>query len=174
MVYHDMTIIMHMEIRREKETPMGCVGGSGSSFLVKVEIEKKAYVPPLTRCSQHLSLPQISTFLVTINSFDKTTKTKAPLPPNRTCASSISIEFSFYLLLVLGNTALGELKDDIAACQPPIHLTVCIKAVVDTTTLFLVQDDLESLAAILLGTGALADNLNWIDDVGEDGVMDSG
>ena len=43
---------------------------------------------------------------------------------------------------------------------------------VDTTTLLLVQDNLDGLAAVLLGADALADNLDGVDKVGEDGVVD--
>jgi hypothetical protein len=43
--------------------------------------------------------------------------------------------------------------------------------VVNTTTLLLFQDDLEGFAAVLLGSNALADNLNGVDDVGQDGLM---
>ena len=45
---------------------------------------------------------------------------------------------------------------------------------VNTTTLLLVKDDLEGLGAVLLGADALADNLDGVDKVGEDGVVDSG
>ena len=45
---------------------------------------------------------------------------------------------------------------------------------VDTTTLLLIQDDLDGLAAVLLGADALADDLNGVDQVVEDGVVDSG
>jgi hypothetical protein len=44
--------------------------------------------------------------------------------------------------------------------------------VVNTTTLLLVEDDLESLGAVLLGADALADNLNGVDEVVKDGVVD--
>lgn len=45
---------------------------------------------------------------------------------------------------------------------------------VNTTTLLLVQDDLESLAAVLLGADTLADDLDGVNEVVEDGVVDSG
>jgi hypothetical protein len=44
--------------------------------------------------------------------------------------------------------------------------------VVNTTALLLVEDDLEGLAAVLLGAGALADDLDGVDEVVEDGVVD--
>lgn len=43
---------------------------------------------------------------------------------------------------------------------------------VNATTLLLVQDDLDGLAAILLGADTLADDLDGVDEVGEDGVVD--
>ena len=45
---------------------------------------------------------------------------------------------------------------------------------VNTTTLLLVKDDLEGLGAVLLGAGALADDLDGEDEISEDGVVDSG
>lgn len=45
---------------------------------------------------------------------------------------------------------------------------------VDTTTLLLIEDDLGGLAAVLLGADALTDDLNGVDEVVEDGVVDSG
>lgn len=45
---------------------------------------------------------------------------------------------------------------------------------VNTTLLLLVQNDLEGLGAILLGAGALADDLDGVDKVSEDVLVDSG
>lgn len=45
---------------------------------------------------------------------------------------------------------------------------------VNTTLLLLVQNDLEGLGAVLLGAGALADDLNGVDKVSEDVLVDSG
>lgn len=45
---------------------------------------------------------------------------------------------------------------------------------INTTLLLLIQDDLQKLASIFLGSQSLADNLNWENQVGEDGVVDSG
>jgi len=75
--------------------------------------------------------------------------------------------------LVLGTTAHGELKVAGSACQLTVDLRVGVKSVVNTTSLLLVQHDLQHLAAILLGSQSLADNLNWVDDIGKDSVMDS-
>ena len=42
---------------------------------------------------------------------------------------------------------------------------------IDTTALLLVQDDLHRLGAVLLGADALADDLDRVDEVTEDGVV---
>lgn len=75
--------------------------------------------------------------------------------------------------LVLG-AALGELEHDSMAGQPTVDLAVSVQAVVDTAALLLVQDNLQGLAAILLGADALADDLDGVDEVAEDGVVDGG
>jgi hypothetical protein len=77
------------------------------------------------------------------------------------------------LHLEVSSTALRELEDDVAAGQAAVDLAVGIKTVVNTTTLLLVQDDLEGLAAVLLGAGALANDLDGVDEVIEDGVVNS-
>lgn len=69
---------------------------------------------------------------------------------------------------------LWELEVDTLAGQALVDLRVGVEAVVDATTLLLVEDDLEDLGAVLLGAQTLADNLNWVDEIGEDGVVDSG
>jgi hypothetical protein len=74
--------------------------------------------------------------------------------------------------LEFGNAALRELEDHIAARQPAVDLAIGIQTVVDTATLLLVQDDLEGLGAVLLGADTLADDLDRVDDVGQDGVVD--
>lgn len=45
---------------------------------------------------------------------------------------------------------------------------------VNTTLLLLVQNNLQGLAAVLLGADALADDLDGVDQVGQDGVVDGG
>lgn len=45
---------------------------------------------------------------------------------------------------------------------------------VDTAPLLLVQDHLDGLATVLLGADALADDLDGVDEVVEDGVVDGG
>ena len=69
--------------------------------------------------------------------------------------------------------ALGELEVDVAACETTVDLRVGVEAVVNTTTLLLVKDDLQELAAVLLGADALANDLDGVGEVGKDGVVDS-
>jgi hypothetical protein len=76
--------------------------------------------------------------------------------------------------LVVSGTALGELEDNSTAGQSAVDLAVGIESVVNTTALLLVENNLDGLAAVLLGADALADDLDGVDEVGEDGVVDSG
>lgn len=66
---------------------------------------------------------------------------------------------------------LRELEMNALASQALVDLGVGVETVVDTTTLFLVEDDLEDLGVVLLGADALADDLNRVDEVGEDGIV---
>lgn len=75
--------------------------------------------------------------------------------------------------LVVGGASLGELEDDTAAGEPPVDLRVGVQPVVNATTLLLIEDDLEGLAAVLLSAEALADDLDRVDKVGQDGIVDS-
>ena len=81
--------------------------------------------------------------------------------------------YHFEVRLVLGSS-LGELEDDTAAGQTPVDLGVGIEPVVNTATLLLVEDDLEGLGTVLLGAETLADDLDGVDEVGQDGIVDSG
>ena len=72
----------------------------------------------------------------------------------------------------VGGSGLGELKGDITASKFLIHLGVGVEPVVDTTALFLIKDDLEGLVAVLLGPEALADNLDGVDEIRQDGIVD--
>jgi len=76
--------------------------------------------------------------------------------------------------LVFTLSADWELKRHTPSSQLPVHITVCVESVVNTTPLLLVQDDLHQLAAVLAGTDTLSDDLDWVDDIGEDGVVDGG
>ena len=45
---------------------------------------------------------------------------------------------------------------------------------VNSVLLLLVKNNLQCLATIFLGAETLANNLNWVDEVGEDGVVNGG
>ena len=45
---------------------------------------------------------------------------------------------------------------------------------INTPSLLLIQDDLDDLSTILLGSNALANNLNRVHEVGEDSIVDGG
>jgi hypothetical protein len=68
----------------------------------------------------------------------------------------------------------GELEADTAAGEAAVDLRVGVDSVVDGVLLLLVEDDLEDLAAVLLGAQALADDLDGVDEVGQDGVVHGG
>lgn len=74
--------------------------------------------------------------------------------------------------LVLG-TGLGELEANTTASELSVNLRVGVKSVVNASSLLLIKDNLQDLAAILLGAETLANNLNWVDEVGKDSIVDS-
>ena len=76
--------------------------------------------------------------------------------------------------LSLHSTTLGELKVHALPSQLPVDLTVGIKSVVNTAPLLLIQHNLEGLGAIFARAGTLADDLDWVYEVSEDSVVDSG
>ena len=76
--------------------------------------------------------------------------------------------------LVVRSRALGELEVDGLASEALVDLRVGVEPVVDAATLLLVEHNLELLAAVLLGAETLADNLNGVDEIGEDRVVDRG
>lgn len=76
--------------------------------------------------------------------------------------------------LVLSSSTLWELEVDTTAGKAAVDLGVGVESVVDTSLLLLVQDDLEDLGAVLLGAETLANDLDWEDEVGQDGVVHSG
>lgn len=69
--------------------------------------------------------------------------------------------------------SLWELEVHALSGQTLVDFGVGVEAVVDTTTLLLVKDDLQNLGTVLLGTKTLADNLHWVNEVGEDGIVHS-
>lgn len=76
-------------------------------------------------------------------------------------------------LLVLSTAAHGELEVAGSASQLAVDLGVGVKTVVNTTSLLLVQHNLQDLAAVLLGSQSLADDLDWVDDISQDSIVDS-
>jgi hypothetical protein len=76
--------------------------------------------------------------------------------------------------LVVRTTGDGKLEASDPSSQLSVHFSVGIESVVHTTTLLLVQNNLQNLAAIFLGAGTLADDLDRVDDIGKDGVVDGG
>ena len=76
------------------------------------------------------------------------------------------------LTLVLRGSRLGELEGDTTAGKTAVDLGVCVQSVVNTTALLLVEDDLEHLGAVLLGAETLANDLDGVDEVSQDGVVD--
>lgn len=76
--------------------------------------------------------------------------------------------------LVVGGSAHGELEATDTTGQFSVHLRVGVESVVDATSLLLVQDNLQNLASIFLGPEALSNNLDWVDNIGEDCLVDGG
>lgn len=76
-------------------------------------------------------------------------------------------------ILVLASSDLWEFEVDTLARQSLVDFRVGIQAVVNATPLLLVQHHLQDLASILSGPRALANDLHWVDQVGEDGVVHS-
>lgn len=74
--------------------------------------------------------------------------------------------------LVLSSSALGELKANTTASQLLVDLRVGIKSVVNTSLLLLIENNLQDLATVFLGAETLADNLNGVDEIVEDGIVD--
>lgn len=76
--------------------------------------------------------------------------------------------------LVEVSSRLRELEVDTLSCQTLVDLRVGVKAVIDTTALLLIEQNLEDLGAVLLGAHTLANNLDRVDEISEDGVVDCG
>ena len=67
---------------------------------------------------------------------------------------------------------LWELEVHTLARQTLVHLAIGVKSIVDATSLLLVEDALQDLAAVLTRASALADDLNRVDEIGEDSIVD--
>jgi hypothetical protein len=81
-------------------------------------------------------------------------------------------DFSHYPL-VLNSSTLRELKVNTTTRQFLVDLRVRIESVIHATLLLLIKHNLQDLASILLGPQSLANDLDGVDEVGEDGVVDS-
>jgi hypothetical protein len=68
---------------------------------------------------------------------------------------------------------LRELKTNTTTSQLSVHFRVSIESVVNASLLLLIENNLQNLAAIFLGAETLADNLNGVDKISEDGVVNS-
>ena len=80
---------------------------------------------------------------------------------------------SIFISLILSD-AHWKLKVDPFPRQSPIDLGVSIEPKVHTPALLLVQHYLRDLGAVLAGANTLADDLDRVDDIGEDGVVHGG
>ena len=76
--------------------------------------------------------------------------------------------------LVLSSIALGELERNTSTSQLSVDFGIGVKSVVNASLLLLIENDLQQLSSVFLGAETLADNLNGIDEVGENGIVDSG
>lgn len=76
--------------------------------------------------------------------------------------------------LIIHSAADRELEAANTTGQFPVDLGVSVESVVHTTTLLLVQNDLQNLASVLLGSESLSDNLDGVNNILEDSVVDGG
>lgn len=76
--------------------------------------------------------------------------------------------------LVILATADWEFETTGSASEFPVDLRVGIESVVNTTSFLLVQDNLQDLASILLGSQSLSNNLDGVDNISQDGIVDGG
>jgi len=79
-----------------------------------------------------------------------------------------------YFNLIFSRSSLREIENDTTASQTFVDFAVGIKSVINTTSLLLIQHNLQSLAAIFLSTDTLANNLDWVNEITEDRIMNSG
>jgi hypothetical protein len=76
--------------------------------------------------------------------------------------------------LVVRSRALGELEVDRLASEALVHLGVGVQPVVHAATLLLVEHNLQELAAVLFGAETLANDLDGVDEVSQDGIVHRG
>ena len=72
---------------------------------------------------------------------------------------------------ILCRSTKRELEIDPLPRQTPIDLGISIETIIDASPLLLVQDDFQDLTAVLAGLDAFPDDLDGVDDVGQDGVV---
>ena len=76
--------------------------------------------------------------------------------------------------LILRPSTHWELKPHTPPRQPPVHLRIGIQSEIHTSPLLLVQHHLENLTAVFPRASAFADDLDRVDEVGQDGVVYGG
>src|ERR1700761_4291020 len=76
--------------------------------------------------------------------------------------------------LVLSSTTLRKFEIYTSACQSSVNLRIGIESVIHTSLLLLIEHHLQNLATIFFGAETLANNLDWEDQISEDGVVDGG
>lgn len=64
-----------------------------------------------------------------------------------------------------------KLKANTFPRQPPIDFGISIQPEVNTSTLLLIQHNLDNLAPVLLGPGTLANDFDGVDDIRQDGIV---
>jgi hypothetical protein len=69
---------------------------------------------------------------------------------------------------------LRELEANTSSSQLLVDLRVSIESVINSSLLLLIENNLQNLATVLLGSETLANNLNGVDEIGKDGVVDCG
>jgi hypothetical protein len=94
-----------------------------------------------------------------------------PVTSSPPSASQNSLNTTSFSVLGL---ALRKFKSNTSTCQPSVDLGVGIESVVHATSLLLVKNNLQGLGTIFLRSDALSDDLNRVDEVGEDSIMNSG
>lgn len=96
--------------------------------------------------------------------------------PSRAAPSLQLLDSHYHIAeaLVILTTADGEFETTGSASEFPVDLRVGIESVVNTTSLLLVQDNLQNLASILLGSQSLSNNLDGVYDISQDSIVDGG
>ena len=98
-----------------------------------------------------------------------------PSCPSCTLVLNTPVQATTFLIhLVIRSSAHWELKATNTAGQFSVHLRVSIESVVHTAALLLIENDLQDLASVLLCSESLSNNLDWVNDVGENGLVDRG